>query len=555
MYIDPKVWAEVRHRALIEGESIRSIARMDRLSRNTVRKILRQSQPVRYHRKASQTLISGYEASIDAMLKEDDVLPQRERRSVAAIFRLLKDAYGYSGGYCSVYRYCRNVQIPLINVDVRPEGNAEQINSLTIARLTRVYRLNTELGRGSNRIGLRLHRDLRLERATEVARWIDRLRADQLDAPPRGDPHSVGRLLRCIHEKGSRTRNRAIAVLAHEQGFPIRRIAAHLGMSRNTIRRHIRSYSEGGAEKLLAPMMRKPAGIDRDKLREAVFRLLHEPPKDHGINRTSWIMADLRMVLARQGLPACLHVVRQIIHDAGWKWRKARIVLTSQDPAYKDKLAAIQAILSNLGSDEAFFSIDEFGPFAVKMKQGLMLEPPGPNRVVPQWQKSKGCMIMTAALELSSNQVTHFYSDRKNTNEMIRMMDVLLDQYADRRTLYLSWDAASWHVSKKLLKRIEEHNVGAQAAGWPRVETAPLPAGAQFLNVIESIFSGMAKAIIHNSNYPSVDAVRTAIDGYFTKRNQQFRDSPQRAGKRIWGEERVPAAFSDSNNCKDPSWR
>lgn len=189
------------------------------------------------------------------------------------------------------------------------------------------------------------------------------------------------------------------------------------------------------------------------------------------------------------------------------------------------------------------------------MKQGLMLGPPGPHRVVPQWQKSKGCMIMTAALELSSNQVTHFYSDRKNTSEMIRMMDVLLDQYADRRTLYLSWDAASWHVWKKLMKRIEEHNAGAQAAGRPRVETAPLPAGAQFLNVIESIFSGMAKAIIHNSNYPSVDAVRTAIDGYFTKRNQQFRDSPQRAGKRIWGEERVPPAFSDSNNCKDPSWR
>src|SRR5690606_3560247 len=97
----------------------------------------------------------------------------------------------------------------------------------------------------------------------------------------------------------------------------------------------------------------------------------------------------------------------------------------------------------------------------------------------------------------------------------------LLDKYADRRTLYLSWDAASWHVSKKLMRRIEEHNAGAQAARRPRVETARLPAGAQFLNVIESIFSGMAKAIIHNSNYPSVDAVRIAIDGYFTKRNQQ----------------------------------
>ena len=138
---------------------------------------------------------------------------------------------------------------------------------------------------------------------------------------------------------------------------------------------------------------------------------------------------------------------------------------------------------------------------------------------------------------------------------MIRMMEVLLDRYTDRRTLYLSWDAASWHVSKKLDQRISEHNANAEAVGLPRVETAPLPAGAQFLNVIESVFSGMARALIHNSDYPSVDAARAAIDRYFADRNQQFQDNPRRAGKRIWGAERVPPAFSDSNNCKDPHFR
>jgi hypothetical protein len=290
-------------------------------------------------------------------------------------------------------------------------------------------------------------------------------------------------------------------------------------------------------------------------LKAALFRILHEPPRAHGINRTSWIMPDLKAVLASQGFPSGLHVIRTIIREAGWKWRKARIALTSNDPAYREKLGEVQTILSTLGGDEAFFSIDEFGPFAVKMKQGLRLDPPGPHRVVPQWQKSKGCMIMTAALELSSNQVTHFYSERKNTSEMIRMMDVLVEQYADRRTLYLSWDAASWHVSKKLMTHIDEHNSLADEISRPRVKTAPLPAGAQFLNVIESIFSGMAKAVIHNSDYPSADAARAAIDRYFADRNQQFQDRPKRAGKRIWGEERVLPAFSESNNCKDPRWR
>jgi hypothetical protein len=45
--------------------------------------------------------------------------------------------------------------------------------------------------------------------------------------------------------------------------------------------------------------------------------------------------------------------------------------------------------------------------------------------------KSKGYLIVTAALELSRNQVSHFYSERKNTQEMIAMMDVLRVQYRD----------------------------------------------------------------------------------------------------------------------------
>src|SRR5439155_7878114 len=108
--------------------------------------------------------------------------------------------------------------------------------------------------------------------------------------------------------------------------------------------------------------------------------------------------------------------------------------------------------------DEAFFSIDEFGPFAVKAQPGRTLVGPGEQRVVPQWQKSRGRLILTAAIELSTNQVTHFYSAKKNTTEMIRMMEVLAEKYRDRRKVYLSWDAASWHISKELLKRIDEHN-------------------------------------------------------------------------------------------------
>jgi hypothetical protein len=350
-------------------------------------------------------------------------------------------------------------------------------------------------------------------------------------------------------------RNRSMAVLASRRGLSGRKISAFLGIDPKPCGKYLRAFKRGGAAALFERQTKSNRKFDDEALKKAVFGLLHEPPSNYDINRTTWIMPDLCRVLREKGRPACPEVIRTITKAAGYRWRKARIVLTSNDPAFSEKLDRIRSILSNLGTNEAFFSIDEYGPFAVKTKPGMTLTAPGQQRIVPQWQKSRGCLIMTAALELSGNQVTHFYSAKKNTGEMIRMMDVLINRYADRRKLYLSWDAASWHISKQLLTRIDAHNAAVANEGGPLIETAPLPAGAQFLNVIESVFSGMARAIIHSSDYKSVDAAKAAIDRYFEDRNANFLQHPKRAGKTIWGNEREPAAFSDANNCKDPRYR
>jgi len=266
-------------------------------------------------------------------------------------------------------------------------------------------------------------------------------------------------------------------------------------------------------------------------------------------------MDDIHRILAENGHGISRQKIRAILKNAGFKWRKARRVLTSNDPDYHGKVAAIKKILSELKEDQAFFSIDEYGPFAVKRKGGTKRIAPGEDHTFPQWQESKGWMILTAALELSRNQVRHFYSRAKTTDEMIKMADLLRTQYHTCRTIYLSWDAASWHVSKRLYAHLDEINRQASTDGFPIVKTAPLPTGAQFLNVIESVFSGMAKAIIHNSDYPSVEVAQDAINRYFEDRNAHFSKYPKRAGNKIWGQERVPSEFSEAHNCKDPLYR
>ena len=306
-------------------------------------------------------------------------------------------------------------------------------------------------------------------------------------------------LLRLASSKGF-DRQKALVLLAHQQHFSVATISRCLAISSNTVRDYLMKFRDGGLERVYQRHRRSLKRND-EELKKAVFALLHEPPSLSNINRTSWKMEDLQRVLADRGYGACRGIIRQIIKDAGYKWRNARIVLTSNDPKYREKVDDLRTVLSSLRSDQRFFSIDEFGPFAIKINGGRLLVPPGVIPTVPQWQKTKGSLIVTAALELSSNQVTHFYSDAKNTAEMIKMTEILIDQYQDAKTLYLSWDAASWHISKALKEFIAQHNAIVDDAQLPRIELLPLPAGAQFLNIVESLFSGMARAIIHNSNY------------------------------------------------------
>jgi transposase len=574
MHRDVAQWAMVRRKVLEEGLSRRQLARETGLSRNTIRKMLRHELPQPYGpRTPRHPSLRLHTATLDAFVALNDATPIRYRLSVSDIYRYLQREEGYSGSYGAVSNYLKFRLHPR-----RPSDRAfwtDLYDGIIALPRSEAIALLRMLSNGAEPlISATRARRIQCEIAGPAASesvtpaqarvradidWIHRVLRDEISSKSLKrlcrDLDSADILLSRLHDRSKRLRNRAISVLAYLRGVSDHTIASGLGMSRLTVRRCRRLFQAEGVEGLFARKGKAGAKVDDEELKSAVFALLHEPPASHGINRTTWTMSAMCDALAKQGKPACGAVVRAITKAAGYRWRKARVVLTSNDPDYTEKLAHIRSILSGLRPDEAFFSIDEFGPFSVKAKRGRILAAPGVEPQVPQWQKSKGCLILTAALELSGNQITHFYSAKKNTTEMIRMMDLLVDRYHDRSKLYLSWDAASWHVSKKLFERIDLNNDSVASSGGPIVATAPLPARAQFLNVIESVFSGMARAVIHNSDYGGVDEAKAAIDRHFEERNRHFQEHPRRAGKSIWGKEREPPEFSEGNNCKDPRYR
>ena len=360
-----------------------------------------------------------------------------------------------------------------------------------------------------------------------------------------------------ILHKPLKYRNRAITVLLYAANIAPHAISRFLFLHVATVNNYIERYEASGVDKLLRKRQKDAKKYDDPQYKEALFKILHAPPSSYDINRTTWKMDDLQRMMIFAGFGLGKAHIRKIIKDAGYTVRTAKKVLTSNDPQYREKLAHLTHILSHLGPKEKIFSVDEYGPFAIKLRGGKSLVGPGEVKTIPQIQQSKGSLIFTAALELSTNQVTHFYSGKKDTKEMITLIETLLQAYAEEDCLYFSWDAASWHSSKLLYATVKEINSGQAKRDrkLPTVKFVPLPSRAQFLNVIESVFSGMARAIIHNSDYQSVEAAMKAIDRYFAERNAYFKAHPRRAGNKIWGKERVAPAFSESNNCKDPAYR
>lgn len=321
--------------------------------------------------------------------------------------------------------------------------------------------------------------------------------------------------------------------------------------SHKTLNQWVEGYKKKGLKAFdfgPNPRNQKSAKVIKDR-KEKLLKLIHETPKLHGLNRTSWSYRDLTLIFNSLYHPRITYEqVRHCVHQMGYRYKKSREMLTSPDPKFREKINKIQRILRKLKPNEKFFSIDEYGPVSIKIKGGRTLrhntESPA---FVPEKQKAKGIIICTAALELSTNQVTHFFSPKKNTFEMIKLLDLLATQYHDQETLYLCWDAVSWHNSKILKNYIEDHN----AIKRPQIKLAPLPASTQFLNVIESVFAGLAKAVIHNSDYISVEECQFAIGKHFATRNQHFLEHPKRAGRKIWGKEIVKARFSENQHCRN----
>jgi hypothetical protein len=147
---------------------------------------------------------------------------------------------------------------------------------------------------------------------------------------------------------------------------------------------------------------------------------------------------------------------------------------------------------------------------------------------------ARGHIQFVAALEAVTNQLTWLFTPDKSAISMLGLFEKIVKDYANCPTIFFTWDAISVHNSKIVTEWIGNHNTATN----PRIEVVPLPSNSQFLNVIESVFGGMKKAVICNSDYVTAHDMQKAIARHFEDRNQFYRENPKRAGNKIWDKQK-----------------
>ena len=101
----------IRRAYLVEGESIRGIARRLRVSRQVVRRAIATESGEFHYERSVQPLpkLGSHVAYLDRLLEENERRPRRERLTLMRIWEELR-GLGFEGGYDTVRRYGRRWQ-------------------------------------------------------------------------------------------------------------------------------------------------------------------------------------------------------------------------------------------------------------------------------------------------------------------------------------------------------------------------------------------------------------------------------------------------------------
>jgi transposase len=331
---------------------------------------------------------------------------------------------------------------------------------------------------------------------------------------------------------------RAKILLAYAQGGTPTQIKAALGVSRPTIYKCIdKALSTGVSSGLKDRYHRPHAPLITEEAKAWVIHLACLKPKDLGLAAELWTLSALAgyaAAHAEQAGHGCLSraakaTVWRILNAHQLKPHRVRYYLQRRDSQFELKMAQVLMVYRDVSLYQAgavhdrrpqpiySVSVDETpGVQALALTAPDLPPVAGQHATIGRDHEyvRHGTLSILAALDLHTGQIIANVEERHRSVEFIALLKRLDEHYPSQSIIRIILDNHSAHISKETM---------AYLASRPgRFEYVHTPKHGSWLNLVETVFSKMARSFLRHIRVGSLEELRQRILKGIAEMNQQM---------------------------------
>jgi transposase len=327
---------------------------------------------------------------------------------------------------------------------------------------------------------------------------------------------------------GSRTApvrevERARVLLGYAEGTSITGLQRRIGLSRPSIYKCVDKALAAGVPAGLKDAYHRPREPEiGDEARAWVVSIACTKPKDHGLAAELWTISELARFVSEHaeaaGFPRLARAgkttVWRVLEENDVKPHRIRYYLEKRDPDFDRKMQEVLmvyrevSVLAGEGGPGPVYtvSVDEKpGVQALGLTSPDLPPVPGKAPCVGRDYEyvRHGTVSILAGIDLHSGRILASVEDRHRSVEFIGLLERLDGYYPPGATIRVVLDNHSAHVSKETM---------AYLATRPgRFEYVHTPKHGSWLNLIECVFSKMARTFLRHIRVDSVDELKARI--------------------------------------------
>lgn len=331
---------------------------------------------------------------------------------------------------------------------------------------------------------------------------------------------------------GSRTAparevERAKVLLGYAEGISISGLQRRIGVSRPMIYKCIDKALAAGVQMGLKDTYHRPHEPEiSDEARAWVASIACTKPKDHDLAAELWTISGLAQFVSEHaeavGFPRLAHAgkstVWRILDENEIKPHKIRYYLEKRDPDFDRKMQEVLLVYRDVSiyADGAVHdgrpnpihtvSVDEKpGVQAIGLTAPDLPPVPGEIPAIGRDYEyiRRGTVSILAGIDLHTGHVFANVEDRHRSLEFIALLRRLDEHYSPEAIIRVVLDNHSAHISKETM---------AYLATRPgRFEYVHTPKHGSWLNLIECVFSKMARTFLRHIRVDSVDELKARI--------------------------------------------